>query len=138
MPTYDGTRFQPPAPTAAVTLRNLDTGTTVADVPMLLDSGADVTLVPQASMNPLGLAVVPGKHYELIGFDGSRSFATVVRLELLFSRRTFRGQFLLVDQAWRILGRNVLNAVAVLLDGPNLSWHEQAPGGAAIGRVRDD
>ena len=68
--------------------------------------------------------------------DGTR-FAPVVRLELRFSRRTFRGQFLLVDQAWGILGRNVLNAVAVLLDGPNLAWHEQAPGGAPTGRGTD-
>ena len=49
MPAYDATRFDPPAPLALVILRNLDTGTILSDVPMLLDSGADMTLVPQAA-----------------------------------------------------------------------------------------
>ncbi len=48
----------------------------------------------------------------------------MVRLELVFAQRTFRGQFLLIDQDWGILGRNVLNNVPILLDGPNLVWRE--------------
>jgi hypothetical protein len=125
MPAYDGTRFDPPAPLAHVNLRNPETGAVLPEVPMLLDSGADVTLLPRAVMRPLGRSAIPGDHYELVAFDGSTSFAAVTRLELQFCRRTFRGQFLLVEQAWGILGRNVLNAVAVFLDGPNLSWREQ-------------
>ena len=91
---------------------------------MLLDSGADVTLIPQTVVSQLGVAVIPKTHYELIGFDGNTSFAQVVRLELIFCHRTFRGQFLLIDQMWGILGRNVLNAVLQLLDGPRLAWEE--------------
>jgi len=125
MPAYDATRFDPPAPLALVTLRNLGTGTVLSDVPMLLDSGADVTLVPQAAVNQLGVAVIPDSQYELKGFDGSTSFAPVARLGLGFCGRTFRGQFLLIDQEWGILGRNVLNAVPLLLDGPHLTWDEQ-------------
>jgi hypothetical protein len=94
---------------------------------MLLDSGADVTLIPQAAVSMLGVAAVPDRHYELIGFDGNMSFAPVVRLELVFCGRTFRGQFLLIDQKWGILGRNVLNAVALLFDGPHLTWDEHHP-----------
>ena len=124
MPTYDATQFEPPAPLARVILRNPDTGTAWSDVPMLLDSGADVTLIPQTTVKVLGVAVVPNRHYELVGFDGSVSFAPVVRLDLIFCRRTFRGQFLLIDQAWGILGRNVLNAVSLLFDGPRLAWDE--------------
>ena len=40
--------------------------------------------------------------------------APIVQLELLFCNRTFRGQFLVIDQEWSILGRNILNAVALL------------------------
>lgn len=127
MPAYDATQFAPPAPLARVTLRNPDTGTVWSDVPMLLDSGADVTLIPQAAVSQLGVTVVPGLRYELIGFDGNISFTPVVRLELIFCRRTFRGRFLLTDQGWGILGRNVLNAVALLFDGPRLMWDEQRP-----------
>ena len=106
MPAYDATQFQPPAPIAYVTLRNATTGTVASDVPMLLDTGADNT-------------------YELVGFDGNKSLAQVVHVELVFCRRTFRGQFLLIDQFYGILGRNVLNAVPLLLDGPQFTWDEQ-------------
>ena len=127
MPAYDATRFDPPAPVAYVTMRNPENAATLPNVPMLLDSGSDVTLLPLAVMVPLGLAAIPNKHYELLAFDGSRSYSQVIRLELLFCRRTFRGQFLVVEQDCGILGRNVLNAVTVLLDGPNLIWDEQRP-----------
>jgi len=128
MPAYDATQFQPPAPLAQVTLRNPDTGATLPDVPMLLDSGADVTLIPQAAASQLGVAILPDRRYELVGFDGSTSFAPVVQSELVFCRRTFRGQFLLSDQGWGILGRNVLNNVPLLLDGPHLTWDEHRRG----------
>jgi hypothetical protein len=117
MPAYDAEQFDPPAPLAQVTLRNLDNGAIQPDVPMLLDSGADVTLVPRAAVDSLGVAVVPDRRYELIGFEGSVSLASVVRLELVFCGRTFRGQFLLIDEVWGVLGRNVLNAVPILLNG---------------------
>lgn len=117
MPPYDANLFDPPAPLASVTLRNPGT--------MLLDTGADVTLIPSATLAQLKIGSVKHKSYQLIGFDGSTSFAPMVQLELIFCRRIFRGQFLLIDQAWGILGRNVLNAVAVILDGPNNTWDEK-------------
>ena len=125
MPTYDQTRFTPPAPLALVTLSNLETNDSWEDVPMLLDTGADVSLVPQAVASRLGLAVISDKQYELISFDGSTSFAPIVRLKLNFLARTFRGQFLLIDQEVGILGRNILNAVSLTLDGPKLTWDVQ-------------
>ena len=91
MPTYDSIQFDPPAPLAQVALRNPDGGATLSDVPMLLDTGADVTLIPQATADTLGDIIVPGSQYELIGFDGSASIAPVVRLELLFYGLVFRG-----------------------------------------------
>jgi hypothetical protein len=86
MPAYNTIRFKPTAPLARVILRNPDTSTTCSDVPMLLDSGADVTLIPQTVVDMLGAAVVPDRRYELGGFGGSTSFASVVRLELIFCR----------------------------------------------------
>lgn len=120
MPAYDRTWFEPPAPLAYVTVRRPDGGAVASDVPMLLDSGADLTILPAGMLDILGTSASPGAQYELVSFDGSTSLAAVVRLELVLGRRTFRGQFALIDQAWGILGRNVLNAVAILLDGPAL------------------
>ena len=45
MPSYDATDCDPPAPVAQVTLRNPHSGKMVVDVPLLLDTGADVTLL---------------------------------------------------------------------------------------------
>lgn len=125
MPEYDATWFAPPAPLARVTLRNPDTAEVVTDVPMLLDTGADVTLVPHAMVMQLKVSIMADRGYELTGFDGGSSLAPIVRLELLFLRRTFRGQFLLIEQEWGILGRNILNTLPLLLDGPRLTWAER-------------
>jgi hypothetical protein len=127
MPAYDAVSFQPPAPVALVALRNPATGAVCRDVPMLLDMGADVSLVPEPVVRQLGIVPIPGQQYRLVAFDGSISFAPVVLLELVFCHRTFRGQFLLIDQDSGILGRNVLNAAAIVLDGPRLVWDENRP-----------
>ncbi len=124
MPSYDSTRFSPPAPIALVSLRNPETGLNCADVPMLIDSGADATLVPKEVVNLLGLGTSSDQLYELTGFDGSTSTAQALRLEMTFLGKNFRGQFLLIDQEYGILGRNILNAVTLLFDGPNLNWDE--------------
>ena len=124
MPAYDTELFDPPAPLARVTLRNPENGADLSNVLMLLDTGADVTLIPQACLEPLGAIVIPNKYYELEGFEGSTSLSAVVRLELSFLGRIFRGQFLLGDQEWGVMGRNIMNTVSLLLNGPRLVWNE--------------
>lgn len=124
MPAYDGNLFNPPAPLARVVLRHPSSGATVSDVPVLLDTGADVTLLPRAFVERLGIAADTGEGYELIGFDGSVSIARSVEVDLIFLRRAFKGRFLLMEQEWGLLGRDVLNHVALLFDGPRLDWKE--------------
>jgi predicted aspartyl protease len=127
MPTYDASDFDPPAPVARVTLRNPPSGATVSDVPLLMDTGADVTLLPRMVVEQLGVPPLADQQYELMGFDGSTSFAPVVMLDLLFLRRAFRGRYLLIEAERGILGRDILNHVTVLLDGPRQQWLEHAP-----------
>jgi hypothetical protein len=52
-------------------LRHPKNGTTVSDVPILLDSGTDVTLIPQVSVALLGMTMGINESCELMGFDGS-------------------------------------------------------------------
>ena len=92
MPTYDASHFDPPAPVASATLRNPHSRATVPDVQLLLDTGADVTLLPRIAVERLGVPLLANEHYELMGFDGSKSFARVVMLDVLFLRRAFRGR----------------------------------------------
>ena len=124
MPAYDTIRFTPAAPLALVTFRNIATGVSASAVPMLLDSGADVSLAPRQTILPLGVSIDPAAVYELMGFDGNRSAAQAVHLDLVFLGRTFRGRFLLTEYECGILGRDILNHLSLLLDGPNLTWDE--------------
>ena len=124
MLAYDRSLFDPPAPLARVTLRHPATGRTVPDVPMLIDSGADITLLPAAAVAELGLDATAREEYELMGFDGATSVSRSVQADLLVLRRVFRGRFLLTAQDWGILGQGVLNHLSLVLDGPSSSWGE--------------
>jgi hypothetical protein len=103
-------------------LRKLDGSAQVAGVPMLLDTGADVSLVPRGTVERLGLAEGAADGFKVVSFDGTSSTASFVDLELSLAGRSFRGRFLLLDQEWGILGRNVLNHLRVQYDGPSLIW----------------
>jgi len=127
MPNYDASYFDPPAPVARVTLRNPHNGATVSDVQLLLDTGADVTLLPRTAVERLGVPLLADRQYELMGFNGSKSFAPVVMLDMLFLRRAFRGRYLLIEEEHGILGRDILNHVTVLVDGPRQQWSEEVP-----------
>ena len=115
MPTYDASRFDPPAPVARVALRNPQSGATVSNMLLLLDTGADITLLPRTAVERLGVPLLADQHYELMGFDGSKSFASVVVLDMIFLRRAFRGRYLLIEEDHGILGRDILNHVTLLL-----------------------
>jgi predicted aspartyl protease len=127
MPSYDASHFEPPAPVAQVTLRNPNTGALVAAVLLLVDTGADVTLLPRIAVEQLGVPLLADQSYELMGFDGSKSFAPVVMLDMIFLRRAFRGRYLLIEEERGILGRDILNHMILLLDGPRQQWSEHAP-----------
>jgi len=89
---------------------------------MLLDTGADVTLLPRECANQLQIPIDPSEAYELMGFDGTRSTAIAVHLDLIFLGLTFRGRFLMIDQPDGVLGRNILNHLNLAFDGPRLLW----------------
>lgn len=126
MPKYDAEHFDPPAPVATVTLRHPATGASLSDVPMLIDTGADVTLLPREYVDRLGVET-ESDAYEVQGYDGEISLADAVKLEMIFLDRKFTGQFLLIDQSIGILGRNVLNAIPILFNGPVETWEEFKP-----------
>ena len=125
MPAYDSNLFDPPAPVAVVDLRDPGSGNTVRDVPMLIDSGSDVSLIPQRSIDELELDIDPNAGYELLGFDGHSSLAQAVTLDVIFAKKIIRGKYVVVNSGMGILGRDVINHLAILLDGPRLSWKER-------------
>jgi predicted aspartyl protease len=125
MPDYDATRFSPPAPVARVTLRNPQTNAELADQLLLIDTGADTTLIPIAALARLGMQPIANVNYEVIAFDGSKSIASVADLDLVFLNRRFRGRYLLTGADTGVLGRDVLNHLTLLFAGPRNQWSEQ-------------
>ena len=87
MPSCDASQFNPPAPVARVTLRNPSTGLAVSDVALLVDSGADVTLLPRKAIEELGVGLATGPGYEVAGFDGTTSFVSAVNVDMVLCRR---------------------------------------------------
>ena len=124
MPNYDADHFDPPAPVASVTLCDPATGAVMSNIHLLVDSGADVTLIPLEVAKQLGVGTVQGTIYELQGFDDSIQLAEAVILELVLLGKRFKGQFLLIDQPMGVLGRNILNSLSLLLDGLHSQWNE--------------
>ena len=122
MTAYESDGFDPPAPVARVTIMNIETGDEFPDVPLLVDTGADATLLPAEAVRGIGVSPVEGTLYPLMGFNGSRTDAVAADLALRFLGKTVRGRFLLTDRELGILGRDVLNHFCVLLDGPTLKW----------------
>ncbi len=121
MPAFDGDNFSPPAPVASVALRAIQATEIVSDVLLLIDTGADVTLIPRGAIEQLG--VTPNKtQYELAGFDGQRTLADSVDLDLLVFSKVIRGCYLITEDSMGVLGRDVLNLFKLTFDGPTSSW----------------
>ena len=107
----------PPAPLVIVTLRNAAERHDRAGRAPTHELGAMVTLLPRAAAEHIGATPDPNRFFELEEFDGTVTRSPIVRLEFDFCRRKFRGEYLLVDQEWGILGRNVLNNVPCFWTG---------------------
>jgi hypothetical protein len=65
MPSYDTSHFDPPAPVAHVTLRNPQSGATVSDVLLRVDTGADITLLPHTAVERLGVPLLADQQEEI-------------------------------------------------------------------------
>src|SRR5215204_3723762 len=117
--------YSPPAPVAKVKLRNLNTLESIADVPMLLDTGSDITLLSRNYCDEIGVDVSDSESLELEGFNQTTSIAYYVRLEFIFLNKIFRGKFLVYNHDEGIIGRDILNEFSIVFDGINLERTHQ-------------
>ncbi|NJM53883.1 MAG: hypothetical protein HC846_11135 [Blastocatellia bacterium] len=115
---------QPPAPIAKVILRNIETSESVSNVPMLLDTGSDITLLPKSFCEEIGVEISETEFLELEGFNNATSLAFYVRLEFIFLNKMFRGKFLVYESDEGLIGRDILNEFSIVFDGKSLSWYE--------------
>lgn len=111
------TTFDPPAPflTVRISRINLDEPTLTVDC--LVDSGADVSLIPQQLADDLNLA--PADAMIVEGFSGEQQqlplFAVTMVIE---NTHLIDLEVVAYPTAYAILGRDVLNRLRILLDGP--------------------
>ncbi len=126
MPKYDSDFASPPAPVARVTIRNPNASKSVTGVPLLIDTGADATLIPHAILPFLDILedAIERTEYSLMGFDGTLSPALLVRVELEFLGRRLAGEYLLTETNYGVMGRDVLNFFRIVFDGPRQEWDE--------------
>lgn len=121
MPDYDREHHRPPAPVAWVGLSDSSDTRRIDNIPMLLDTGADITVLPRSAVNELKLPLLDRK-YLLEGITGIPDVADAVHARIFVAGLVFRGAFIVMDQPIGIIGRNVLNQIAVLFDGPSQRW----------------
>src|SRR5262249_31164685 len=108
----------PPAPMAPVRISG-PVGDEAVMLPMLVDTGADCTLVPASIIRRLSLPQIDV--VGLTGVGGAKSRATVHAASVgLGGARLLARVVAFHDEA--ILGRDVLNQVVVTLDGPDLAF----------------
>lgn len=129
MTPYDAQHYRPPAPVASLTLRTLDgRDQTISNVLALIDTGADLTLLPRWAVEQLGLTPQADGSVQLAWFDGSTRSAETVELEASFFGGRFQGRYAVVDEPHGIVGRNLLNHFRLLFDGPAKTWQRVSGG----------
>jgi hypothetical protein len=117
--TYN-TQVQPPAPFVLVSLRDALGLEQSLTIPAQIDTAADRTVVPLSAVTSLGLSPIDERTF--VGFGGTLQRVPLFLLSLAI--HTFPASVVQViahpDEPWVLLGRDVLNAYRLLLDGPNL------------------
>ena len=116
--------FDPPAPLAEIILRNIETGERVKTVAVLLDTGADISLLPASAIKQLNIEP-SGEKVKLVGFDETENVANVYALQIIFLGKRLTGDYCAIDDEIGILGRDVLNRFSIIFDGKSLEWKEE-------------
>lgn len=120
MPAYEAGDFEPPAPVVRATVRGQNNAA-FRDVPLLIDTGADISVIPLAVVNAVG-GVTRLSEAPIQFLDGEQINCLQAELTVEFMAFRFRGAFLTAECSYGVLGRNILNLLHIKLDGPNLSW----------------
>lgn len=114
---YDAA-YEPPFPAAPVVLRNGEEGLRTAKVQALLDTGSDGSLVPIAYLEEI--LAPPMTDTRFRSHRGEWRAAQVFEADLELGSLRLPGIFVIGDEQGSeiVLGRNVLNKLRLLLDGP--------------------
>jgi predicted aspartyl protease len=113
-------QITPPAPFVHVTIQPPEGAIASSDLPALLDTAADITVIPDRVA--VELRLIPLDEMPIGGFDGRVSGVSTYLVQL--AMREYTPTIIRVvasrDEPYVLLGRDVLNGYRVVLDGPQL------------------
>jgi hypothetical protein len=112
---YDSDGFDPPAAVLEAVL--VFSKKLRASIRMQIDSGADLTCIP-SHLVPTSRPIRFGITY-VSGYDGAITKRKTVFVSILFGEHRFENiEVLPIESRTGLLGRDLLNALEVTLDGP--------------------
>jgi len=112
------THYRPPFPAIEVILHNSDSALHTVALKALLDTGADGTLVPLTYLREI--LAPPLTETRLRSHWGEWRVAQLFLVEIRIGTSTLPNIFVVGDEQGNeiVLGRDVLNRLRLLLDGP--------------------
>jgi hypothetical protein len=113
-------QLQPPAPFVYVSLRNPVSGAEQRNVPAQLDTAADRTLLPDTLAQALALPQIGTIPIGGVGGIAQTMPSYLVQLAIHNLPLQVVEVVARTGEEWILLGRDVLNAQRLLLDGPQL------------------
>jgi predicted aspartyl protease len=115
--SYDS-KFNPPAPVLLIQVSS-PSGLSPVTIPALVDSGADITVIPRLVAQDLNLQPVYVTYSK--GFGGVLAENTVLSALVSIEREEPEIIGVLTwDEDYVLLGRDIINHWKALLDGPGL------------------
>jgi len=118
--SYDPT-FTPPFPRLPVIVTPIESGAQSAALSGLIDTGADATLIPQAQLQAIKAKEI--YRARLRSHWGESRTVSVHLVDLQVAGHNLPGIEVIAEDLTEdvLLGRNVLNRLILLLDGPGAS-----------------
>ena len=122
--SFDDDEFDPPAPVLPVRVGGMKDHDPAAMLRMLVDTGADCTLIPARIAKSLRLPVVDKAEIQGVGGKAAACSVHAARVRVGNLRVTTR-VVALGDEC--LLGRDVLNKLVLTIDGPALTIQAVPP-----------
>lgn len=117
---FSTVRYSPPVPVLPVQFNLIDGSASTEVLEAIVDTGADMTLVPARIMRQLEAIGV--LETQLVSQWGDSHPVTLYLIDLNIDDLRLPGVYVAADDTATeiILGRNVLNKLPLFLDGPHL------------------
>jgi predicted aspartyl protease len=112
-----------PRPELSVRVRNPQRrgdSNSLVSIDAFIDSGADMTCIPQSTLQNLGN--LPKGHVTVQGINDKRKVTTYfVDIEIV-DDELLRIEVVAAPHSKAVIGRDILNKYKVVLNGPNNNW----------------